>query len=210
VKKRVELSQELLKDCKEFRVTSGTGSDFTVRRGDRRVNARTGFPTKPGEFANFPNSIVNFAPMEDSAEGTLVLSPGDCLIQHKRFLREPIKCKLARGKITEIGDTGDDSRFFKSSLAQFNDPSVYVVSHIGWGCEHRAEIDQHSYRPMELESYGGNILLAFGSNDSSNLGGKNKSPTHLDICMLNIDVTVDGVRYIEKGKFVHPKLASLN
>ena len=90
---------ELLKDCKEFRVTSETGSDFTVRRGDRHVNARTGFPTKPGEFANFPNSMVNFAPMEDSAEGILVLSPGDCLIQHKRFLKEPITCRLDRRQI---------------------------------------------------------------------------------------------------------------
>ncbi|MFI5422221.1 MAG: hypothetical protein ACHQ1H_14750, partial [Nitrososphaerales archaeon] len=95
------------------------------------------------------------------------------------------------------------------SLAKFNDPSVYVISHIGWGCEHRAEIDPNSYRPMELESYGGNVLLAFGSNDSSNLGGKNKAPTHLDICVLNEDVIVDGVPLIEKGKFVHPKLANL-
>ncbi len=106
VKKRVELSQELLKNCKEVRVTSEAGSDFTVRRGERRVNARTGFPTKPGEFANFPNSIVNFAPLEDSAQGTLVLSPGDCVIQHKRFLKEPIKCRLAGGRIVEIEDSG--------------------------------------------------------------------------------------------------------
>ena len=51
----------------------------------------------------------------------------------------------------EIEDSGEDSRFLKSSLAKFNDPSVYVLSHIGWGCEHRAEIDPNSYRTHGLE-----------------------------------------------------------
>ena len=210
VVRRVEISQELLRNCREFRVKSEFGTDFVVRRGDRRVNARTGFPKKPGEFANFPNSIVNFAPLEDSATGSLVLGPGDCLIQHRRFITDPIRCRLKDGAITDIDGTGPDTLFFKASLSKFNDPSVYVVSHIGWGCEHRAEIDQMTYRPMELESYAGNVLLAFGSNDASSLGGKNKSPTHLDVCMLNADVWVDNEQFISKGRFVHPKLAQLS
>ena len=210
MKTRVARSYELLKNCAEFRVKSDkTGTDFAVKRGNRHVNARTGFPAKPGEFANFPNSMVNFAPLEDSATGTLVIKPGDCLIQYKRFVKEPIRCILSGGRITEIVGAGEDAVFLRSWLASFNDQGCYVVSHIGWGCEHRAEIDPSTYRPMELESFAGNVLLAFGSNNASSLGGANKAAAHLDICLLGNDVFVDNTQILEKGRFVQPDLVSI-
>ena len=99
-------------------------------------------------------------------------------------------------------------------MAQFNNEKSYMISHIGWGTDERADwtkgylIDS----AMDWENYYGNMLIGFGINlfDTptrfSGFGGQNDAPSHLDIAIRTVDFYLDDELVVSNNRFVHEKL----
>lgn len=204
VAERSRLGGQLIHEASEIRVTSDAGTDLTMRKDGRFGSYQTGaLPKEPGGWDNLPSAQCATAPLEDSANGTLVINQGDILLTIKRFVQEPIHCTLKDGRITKI-EGGLDAAILRDWLAKWQDPGSYVVAHIGFGCDPRALLE--SQQLMEWESYYGNVMIAFGNNAGRFLGGTNVAKSHIDIVLLNADFYLDGKKILERGEFVLEEL----
>jgi hypothetical protein len=88
-----------------------------------------------------------------------------------------------------------------------------MVSHIGWGAEKRALWNTVGLRfwegggVMDVESFYGNMLFAFGQNFFRMLGGENHCDFHLDVPTRNHSFWVDDTQILDRGRFLLPELA---
>jgi 2,5-dihydroxypyridine 5,6-dioxygenase len=197
---------EAIDKAEVIRVTSSFGTELILNKRGRRGIFQEGLLEGPGSWDNFPSAQCACAPLEDSAEGVLVVNEGDILLPLKHFVRSPIRMTIEAGRIVRI-EGGGDAALLRGWFEKWNDPNSYVVAHIGFGCDPRCEIA--AMQLMEWESYAGNVMIAFGANDGRFLGGKTRARSHIDIVLLNADFVLDGERMIEGGRFVSARLPRL-
>lgn len=194
---------EMLTEAKTVRIVSRAGTDLTLSVEGRTCNAQTGVVGGNKKWDNFPSSLTEIAPVEDSANGTLVISPGDPIIEFNRLVMDPIKCVLKGGRIVKI-EGGADAQVLKEWFEQWYDPNSYVTAHTGFGTHPMADL--LSGQAMDWESLYGGINIAFGVNEGRILGGKNRAKSHIDIILRNADFYADDEILIKEGKFVHEAL----
>lgn len=203
-RRRARNGGRFLNHGKIIRVTSSAGTDLTVSIEGRRGNFRDGVLSDVGEqWDNFPACHCAAAPVETLANGTMRINSGDILLTLKRIVTEPITLTLKDGRITDV-QGGGDALLLAGWLRKWNDPNSYVISHIGFGCDPRADVA--AMQLMEWEALAGGVMIAFGANHSRFLGGKNVARSHIDIVLRNANFAVDGVTLLEAGEFVHPDL----
>lgn len=200
---RAKRGGELIHNGKEIRVRSKVGTDLVMRKDGRKGSYQNSFVEGPGSWDNVPSAQCACAPLEDSANGKLVIDRGDILLTIKRIVTDPITCTLENGRITKI-EGGGDASLLRDWFARWNDPKSYITSHIGFGCDPRCEIA--AMQLMEWESYAGGIMIAFGSNAGYFLQGATWAKSHIDIVLLNADFDIDGVPIVRGGQFVHEDL----
>ena len=209
IRKRGERSLELLATSDTMRVWSDAGSDFTVRYTGRPLGCQYGYTDQAGRWDHWPSGQCGLAPLEDSAEGTLVVDAGDALLPMGKYVEQPIRMELREGNIVSM-EGGADARLLKDFFELPKDKRAYGVSHIGWGFEHRANWNALGLRfwegggVMDTESYYGNMLIAFGANFTHKLGGKNRVNFHFDIPTRNHSIGVGDTQIIDRGQFVVP------
>lgn len=84
----------LMDKASEARVTSGAGTDITMSIMGRLKGRDTGLLRKPGDFGNLPAGEVYVAPLEGTAEGTLVF---DGTIASVGVLKKPVVVTVKDG-----------------------------------------------------------------------------------------------------------------
>lgn len=207
VRRRTLAGQQLMSAGTQIRVQSSAGTDLIMDKGDRPAVGQYGVSDVPGRWDHWPSGLVGAAPIETSAEGTLVIDQGDILLGLGRFVESPITCTLRGGRIVGIVG-GADARLLADYIEAANDPNAYVVSHIGWGTDDRAvwtTVGQRFWEwggIMDAESYYGNMQIAFGANFFRQFGGQTRSGFHLDVPTRNHSFWVDGVQVLDAGRFV--------
>jgi 2,5-dihydroxypyridine 5,6-dioxygenase len=211
VKARVLASQSILGMGRKLRVTSKAGTNLTLDKSGRPAGGQYGRADAPGKWA-MPNSgQVACAPIEGSVEGILVLDRGDIILNLARYVADPVTLAIEKGAITSI-EGGLEAFLLRDWFTTWKDPKSYIVSHIGWGCHHRASWHRMGNQwqgPggfMDCESYYGNMQIAFGSNKSASLGGQNDSRAHIDIQCRNNSLWVDDLQVLEDGQFLVDEL----
>jgi 2,5-dihydroxypyridine 5,6-dioxygenase len=200
---RVQQGGKLLDAAERIQVRSEAGSDLVLSKRGRRGVYQDGLTPNPGDWDNYPAYQVACAPLEDSATGRLVLEPGDLFVTLKRIVAEQVVLELEDGHIVEINGKAE-AEMLRAWFDGWEDPNAYTTSHIGFGCDPRAEVS--SSQLMEWETLAGGVMIAFGSNILRFLGGKNQSRAHIDIVMRKADFLLDGELIIQGGNFVHPSL----
>ena len=211
LRRRGEVSRGILEGAGELRITSRAGTDLTMSMEGRPVAVQRGVSDEPGRWDHWPSGQAVVSPIETSAEGTLVIDRGDALISLGRYAGSPITCRLREGSIVSI-EGGAGAFLMREWFETAKDDRAYVVSHIGWGYEDRADWNAMGLRIwegggiMDTESYHGNMLIAFGSNCCRELGGQNQVDFHFDIPTRNHDFYVDGRQIIDRGTFTVPEL----
>jgi 2,5-dihydroxypyridine 5,6-dioxygenase len=166
-----------------------------------------GYTDQPGRWDHWPGGLAAVAPIEGSVEGKLVVDKSDIIFRLGRYVEEPINITIREGRITEI-EGGATARLLSDYLAHWEDDKAYIVSHIGWGCEHRALWNTLGIRfpdgggVMDAESLIGNMQIAFGSNFMRALGGKNVTAAHIDIPCRNHTIYVDEQLIVDQGQMV--------
>lgn len=212
--RRTRAGAEKMERAEMIHVKSAAGTDLTLSKKGRPGGCEIGVADIPGRWDNFGFGCVNCAPLEDSANGTLVLDPPS-LMSSIGFVNEPVKCTLEDGYITKI-EGGSTATLLRKWLAQWDDPESYGTSHIGWGTHLKAlPLPGFGASPRDLLAHFhnayGSMLIAFGANNMahtakySGMDGKRVASSHIDIGVFNIDFYLDDELICSKGKIVDPQ-----
>ncbi|WP_173930980.1 aminopeptidase [Chelativorans sp. Marseille-P2723] len=195
------------------RVTSDYGTDFTYS-----VENRITLPPLPGsdfdqykiiDFAKdenrpgnnllyylFPTGEFNVAPVEGSANGKLVI---DLTMHHIGRLLTPIELTVKDGRVVGI-DGGPEARILRDYLETYGDENAYM-------CPAEASIGVNAkavVRGIQREDKNIWGTLHFGLGTNVDVGGSIKSKIHMDGVILHPTLEVDGVKKIERGRFLVP------
>ncbi|MGE0800331.1 MAG: hypothetical protein AB7G13_27450 [Lautropia sp.] len=197
--------------AREIRLLSDAGTDLRWRRGEFNVKAQYGFADAPGRFDAWGAGHITNFPDEGSANGTVVIQPGDMwILPYVRAIEGPVTLEVRDGFIREVTG-GFDAKAFTNWL-DFNkrspdDLDPYAVSHLGVGLHPNGHWDQvlrhpNSYEHLHIMArvFSGNFLFSTGPN--TDMGGKRDTKGHIDLPMCDCTVLLDGEPIMERGRFV--------
>jgi 2,5-dihydroxypyridine 5,6-dioxygenase len=201
----------------EMRFIDDHGTELTMSKAGRKVSVQCGLADRPGRWDHWPSAMVDSTPLEDSANGVLIVEPGDVLF--RRYVTSPMRITLRDGRIIEI-EGGFEAVLLRKYLEAFNDPEAYRLSHVGWGTDHRADWNHITPgRPAtwacpDQEGLLGTITVAIGQNavnfpdEYSGLDGLNTTAAHLDISCRGKSLLLNGEFFIDRERIVGAGLAS--
>jgi leucyl aminopeptidase (aminopeptidase T) len=169
-----------------------SGTDMTMNIEGRPGNALTCI-VKPGQFSPVPNIEANVSPVEESAEGTLII---DASIPYVGIgvLSEPIEIDVKSGFIKSIKG-GEQARKLEDNLKGFNDPLVFNIAELGFGLNPYSRLTG-----CMLDDEGVLRTAHIGIGTNITLGGKIKASCHYDLLLWDTTVTIDGNVVICEGE----------
>jgi len=215
LKEAMKYAEGLYTKTKQVRVTSDAGTDLTWTCGEYPVMTQWGYADEPGHFDHWGAGHIHTFPNEGSAQGTVVIQPGDIIIlPYCRYVADPIRLELREGHITKI-EGGLDAKLMRDWLADGkssdDDRDPYAASHLGWGMNPQARwywMGLHGSQPERARAaarvFPGNFLFSTGPNSQG--GGKRTTRGHYDVPMRDCTVTLDGKTIIERGRLVDQQL----
>lgn len=206
IRARVEQGRELLRAGRTLSVTSAAGTNLTadISGDDLPITCQWGYVDEPGRWDHWPSGFIACFPKDRSAQGTIVLQPGDALIPWQRYVRDTVILTVEDGFIRKIEGDGVDAANLRDYFTAWEDEAVYATSHLGWGVHPTASwsafevYDPRSLYGQELRSVAGSFMWSTGSNRFAN----RETPAHLDIPMRACTVAVDEQVVVRDGKLV--------
>ncbi|UCF07905.1 MAG: aminopeptidase [Thermoplasmata archaeon] len=157
-------------------ITTKEGTDITLNVLGR------GFETdawvEPGNIGNLPAGEIWCAPVEDDADGVILVNGaiGDFL----DGVGKPLKITVDSGKIISL--ECEDKKLVERVRELISlDSMASVIGELGIGLNPRARLTGNL---LEDEKAGGTAHIAFGRN-AEMPGGKNDSKTHRDFLFYN-------------------------
>jgi leucyl aminopeptidase (aminopeptidase T) len=176
----------------EVHVTNPAGTDIRLMRGDRKPKPDTGFYHQPGDFGNLPAGETFFAPIEGTAQGTIVFEGAMAGVGK---LKKPIRIVVKDGLAVEITG-GTEAQQLNDLIAPLGE-AARNIAELGIGTNDRAQITGVI---LEDEKVMGTVHIALGDNMS--MGGAVSVPSHLDGLILMPTVYVDGRMIMHAGKLL--------
>lgn len=171
------------------RITTALGTNLRLSLASREWKKDTGILRGQKAFGNLPAGETYIAPVEDSAEGVLVVDkcfPG-------MLLSEPTRMTFEKGRVMHV-EGGAGAEFLRSAFAQHGD-SARVVAELGIGTNPLARLQGNI---ITDEKVLGTIHVAVGRSDF--FGGKNVATTHIDGVVGHPTLEIDGKVLIENGE----------
>jgi 2,5-dihydroxypyridine 5,6-dioxygenase len=215
LKEAVKHAEARYRATKEVRVISEAGTDFTYRCGDYPVMSQWGYADEPGHFDHWGAGHIHTFPNEGSANGRVVLAPGDIVIlPYCRYVQDPVELTIRDGFITRV-EGGLDAKLMRDWLddnkAGPDDRDPYAVSHLGWGLNPQSlwrsialNGDEPERSRAAARTFPGNFLFSTGPNTQG--GGKRATRGHYDVPMRDCTVLLDNEVVIDKGRLADPKM----
>jgi 2,5-dihydroxypyridine 5,6-dioxygenase len=194
---------EITRRAKHMRITSPAGMDVEFENDPNRPIFTEGEVTGPGEYMLFGQ--VDWAPIEDSINGVIVFDGSVWPPEELGILKNPIKLYVKEGTVTKI-EGGLEARIFESWLRSFNDPNMFKMAHISYGCNPGAKLTGNI---LEDERVWGVVEWGLGFQSAGFKGKLGPAASHTDGICLSPTVWADGEKVIENGEFVHPELVDL-
>ena len=195
VKRRSQEIKKLLdkiEKIKKIKIETPNGTNIIFSKGNRKVYIDSGILTKKGSFGNLPAGEVFFAPLENTAEGKLVIEWAPT-----RKLENPLELKVEKRKVVSI--QGQEP--YKEELERKLNDRVENrnIAELGIGTNDKASRPDNI---LESEKILGTIHIALG--DNSSFGGKVRTPFHQDFIFFQptvVGITDNGteIKIFEKG-----------
>jgi leucyl aminopeptidase (aminopeptidase T) len=185
---------EALENGSEVRITSAAGSDLRLGIEGRHGIPDAGDLTTPAGWGNLPCGESFIAPVEETAEGTLVV---DGSIASIGLVGEPATLTISGGHLTSAeGEAGE--RLLE--LLSAHGPDGTNVAELGIGTNEKAIL---TGEVLEDEKILGTAHVAFGA--SASMGGKVQVPVHLDCVVMQPTVEIDGETILRDGELLAGK-----
>lgn len=171
-----------------IRITSELGSNLTFSIAGREAVPDTGLYHSPGDFGNLPAGEAYVAPVEGTAEGTLVV---DASMAGIGVLSSPLTFTFKEGRVAKVEGEGADT--LRKNWKSAGDGADWVAE-LGVGTNEAARIIG---KVLEDEKVYGTVHVAMGNN--AHFGGVNNVQYHADGVITKPTLTVDGNAIIEAG-----------
>ena len=168
------------------------GSDLRLGLGDREAIPDAGDLTAPGAFGNLPCGEGFIAPIEGTAEGTLVVD--GTIASIGRVVRAGRADGRGRAPGRRHRRRG---RAAARAAAHPRRRAGTNVAELGIGTNEKAQLTGEL---LEDEKILGTCHVAFGA--SAAIGGTVQVPVHLDCVVLEPDVSVDGEPLVRAGELL--------
>lgn len=173
------------------RITDGNGSDLSFSIEGREGIVDAGELTARGAFGNLPCGEGFIAPVEGSANGTLVV---DGSIAAIGLVESPVQLTIEGGHL--VGATGDEGAQLMELLTPHG-PGGTNVAELGIGTNEEAILTGNI---LEDEKIFGTAHVAFGA--SAGIGGTVQVPVHLDVVVKEPTVEIDGEAVLGGGELL--------
>ncbi len=189
---------EALKGKKTVRVITESGTDITFNVEGRTWGLDTGILTEPGAFGNLPAGEIFIAPVEGTANGKFIVEKG-----WYPGLEENMVFYVEKGLVVKIEGGGKVGDYYREllGLEPRKEGAVYEarrnIAELGIGSNPNAKRPDNI---LEAEKIKGTIHIAIG--DNAHMGGKVEADIHQDFVIPSPDLYADGVKLIEKGKWL--------
>ncbi|WP_024799915.1 hypothetical protein [Nocardia sp. BMG51109] len=194
----------MVRDAAVMTVTSPHGTRLTVDLANCHPGFQTGFADDPGRWDHWPSKMCLFWPQ--TADGVIVLAPGDILLPFKEFVRSRTVLHVRDGCLTDI-EGGADADLLSMYMTDSEDKWARYTSHMGWGLMRTADwfatemYGKDEIMGMDARAYAGNFLWSTGPHPF--LG--RDSYAHLDIAQRAHTIALDDVVVVRDGRLVdHP------
>jgi leucyl aminopeptidase (aminopeptidase T) len=188
---RVHRLTELLTAASEAHVTAPGGTDLRVRLDGRAAVPITGMARKPGERTGCPDMESFIAPLENSAEGIVVV---DASASIAGVLSESIRIAVRGGRAVAI-EGGEAAAKIRAALDAAGHPDAYTLAELAFGLNPEGIIRGVI---VEDEGVAGTGHVALGSNVF--FGGTSAAPIHLDFVYHKPTLNLDGEVVIHDGE----------
>ncbi|HHT64149.1 MAG: aminopeptidase [Bacillota bacterium] len=180
----------LLSQGKKARLTTPAGTDLILDLSGREGHPDTGFYREKGMFGNLPAGEAYIAPLENTAQGVLVVDGSMAGIGR---IKHPITIHIRNGYAEEING-GEEAAILNSLLAPHGKAGRNIAE-LGIGTNPHAEL---TGEVLEDEKILGTVHVALGDNHT--IGGIVEVSSHLDGVVLSPTLEIDGLLIIKDGK----------
>lgn len=192
VERRTMALTERLTHAKTARIEKD-GHVLTMDLTGRNGVASPGVYRAPGASGNFPSGEAYIAPLEDGANGSVVI---DGSMVGIGTLAEPLVATLENGRLVQA-EGGDANGAYAEQLSiLFERPENGTIAELGIGTNERAKLCGII---LEDEKLYGTVHVAFGTNAS--FGGVTKADCHYDGIVLRPTLYLDDECVIRDGEF---------
>ena len=189
--------REHLENKEQVHLTSPLGTDLRFSIKGRQIAIDPGVVRSPG-YNNLPAGEAYVAPIENSAEGILVIDKSFPGI----LIEEPITLRFEKGRAVDITGGVEAQQLIELIEAgekKKNGKGCRTIAELGVGTNPSARVTGNV---MTDEKVLGTIHIAIGHNAVAPYNGKNIAPIHLDGVMGYPTLVVDGVTLIENGEYL--------
>lgn len=168
----------------EFRLESPAGTDLRGSFEGRAGRPLWGVADEPGGYAAPPDVEVGAAPVEGTAEGTVVID-GSVLFLGPDQLPEPIVLRFAGGELQDV--SGADAWRLTDAIERSGDDRMTNLAEVSIGLN---PLSRPGGGALELEGILGGAHVAVGNNVP--YGGSVAARSHIDCVMLRGTLHLDG------------------
>lgn len=189
--------RDRLQGCSDVHITSPLGTDLRFSIAGRSIAVDPGIIREPGYY-NLPAGECYVAPIEDSANGVLVVDKSFPGI----IIRKPIRMVFENGRVVDIRGGKEAKQLLKAieeGERKPNGEGCRTIAELGIGTNPSARITGNV---MTDEKVMGTIHIAIGHNANPPYNGQNTAPIHLDGVMGDPTLIVDGETLIEHGRYL--------
>lgn len=162
---------------------------LTFSIAERKGIPSTGIFKEKGQAGNVPSGEAFIAPLEDSANGKLVV---DGSIAQIGKISKPVTLTVENGRLIDATENQG-----KELLEILGDEDGRTIAEFGIGTNPSARI---TGVVLEDEKVFGTIHIAFGSNKP--FGGVTEAGVHIDCVVKEPTVWIDGKKMMERGNML--------
>ena len=195
--------QRITKEAHSMHYETPAGTNVSFENDPQRPVLVEGDVAGPGEYMLIGQ--VDWAPIEETINGTIVydgsVNPPDEL----GLLDEPVKLDFVNGKLVRVHG-GRAAKVYERWLKSFNDENMFVPAHISYGCNPGARLTGNV---LEDERIWGVLEWGLGNQSDSFQAKNTKAASHSDGITLRPTLVGDGELIIKDGRYVHPKLTAI-
>ena len=190
--------KERLQGKDTVRITTALGTDLTCSIAGRDIKEDNGLIHQPGQFGNLPAGECFVAPLEDSAEGVLVVDKSF----PELVVKQPVRMIFEKGRVVAV-EGGEEAqellRRIEYGERLEHGQNCRVIAELGIGTNPKARL---TGKLITDEKVMGTIHIAIGDNASPSYGGANRAPIHIDGVVGQPTLVVDGETLIEEGRYL--------
>jgi leucyl aminopeptidase (aminopeptidase T) len=197
------LLQSLTKQAHSMHYTTPDGTDVSFENDPKRPVMVEGDVSGPGEYMLLGQ--VDWAPVEETINGTIVFDGSVNPPDELGLLRDPLKLEIKSGRVVRVYG-GKSARIYENWLKSFKDENMYTLAHLSYGCNPGAKLTGNV---LEDERVWGVLEWGLGNQTETFQARSTRAVTHSDGITLKPTLEADGQIIIQKGRYTHPTLVDL-